>query len=181
MTLEEYKKVVYSVIEEYSEDEDDLTEDEDLAAKMNSCINIMLSEMSRFKKIDAYTTIEVKAGDNLTFKEIAKDMYQLNIIRGVDYQPIQNRVIFNESGPAEVYYYKYPNKIEEDTEDEEYIFELDDDALNVMAYGVAGLLKAEDIASNYGRIYTDLYREKLQQLDPRKTMPVVTISGGVDI
>lgn len=181
MTLEEYKKVVYSVIEEYSEDEDDLTEDEDLATKMNSCINIMLSEMSRFKKIDAYTTIEVNKGDNLTFKEIAKDMYQLNLIRGVDYYPVQNRVIFEESGKAEVYYYKYPNKIEEDTEDTEYIFELDDDALNVMAYGVAGLLKAEDIASNYGRIYTDLYREKLQQLDPRKTMPVVTISGGVDI
>lgn len=181
MTLGEYKQVVYSVIEEYNEDEEDLTEDEDLAAKMNSCIDIMLSEMSRFKKIDAYKTLEVKEGDNLAFKDIAKDIYQLNLIRGVDYQPIQNRVIFNETGTAEIYYYKYPEPITSETDDETYTFELDDDALKVMAYGVAGLLKAEDIASSYGRIYTDLYREKLSQLDPRKTMPSVSIVGGVDI
>lgn len=181
MTLGEYKRMVYSVIEEYSETEEALTEDEDLAAKMNSCIDIMLSEMSRFKKIDAYKTLEVNKGDNLTLKDIAEDIYQLNLIRGVDYQPIQNRVIFNETGTAEVYYYKYPESVTNDTKDTDYTFELDDDALKVMAFGVAGLLKAEDIASNYGRVYTDLYREKLSQLDPRKTMPSVTIVGGVDI
>ena len=181
MTLGEYKQVVYSVIEEYNENEEDLTEDEDLAAKMNSCIDIMLSEMSRFKKIDAYKTLEVNKGDNLTLKDIADDVYQLNLIRGVDYQAIQNRVIFNETGTAEIYYYKYPEPVKKDTRDEIYTFELDDDALKVMAYGVAGLLKAEDIASNYGRVYTDLYREKLSQLDPRKTMPTVSFVGGVDI
>ena len=181
MRLDEYKRMIYSVIEEYSEEEKDLTEDEDLAAKMNSCIDIMLSEMSRFKKIDAYKTLEVNKGDNLPLNEIAEDMYQLNLIRGVDYQTIQNRVIFNETGTAEVYYYKNPKPVTNDTKDEDYIFEIDDDALKVMAYGVAGLLKAEDIASNYGRIYTDLYREKISQLDPRKTMSNVTIVGGVDI
>lgn len=181
MTLEEYIQVVYSVIEEYSEDEDDLTEDEDIALKMNNCINLMLSEMSRFKKIDAYKTLEVKEGDNLSLKDIASDIYQLNMIQGVNYSVIQNRVKFEETGTAEIYYYKYPKKITSETDVTTYKFEIDDDALNVMAYGVAGLLKAEDIASNFGKVYLDLYREKLSQLDPRKTMPTVTFVGGVDI
>ena len=35
MTLEEMKTKTYSLIEEYSENEDDLTEDSDLSTKMN--------------------------------------------------------------------------------------------------------------------------------------------------
>lgn len=180
MTLEEMKIKVYSLIEEYSEDADDLTEDEDLALKMNSCINTIMNEMSRFKKIDAYTTLEVNEGDNLAMSDIASDMYQLNLIRGVDYETIQNRVLFNETGTAQVYYYKYPKQITNDTEDD-YKFELDTEALEIMVYGVAGLLLASDISNNYGQIYTNLYREKINTLDSRKTMPSVTLSGGINI
>lgn len=180
MTLEEFKTKVYSTIEEYSEEADDLTEDEDLALKMNSCINTIMNEMSRFKKIDAYTTLEVTNGDNLSLVDIASDMYQLNLIRGVDYETIQNRVLFNETGTAQVYYYKYPKQITNDTEDD-YKFELDTEALEIMVYGVAGLLLASDISNNYGQIYTNLYREKINTLDSRKTMPSVTITGGFNI
>ena len=180
MTLEEMKIKVYSVIEEYNEEEDNLTEDEDLASKMNSCINAIMNEMSRFKKINAYTTLSVNKGDNLAFSEIASDMYQLNLITGVDYHTIQDRVIFNETGTAEVYYYKYPKQITEETEDD-YKFELDTDALEIMPYGIAGLLLASDVSNNYGQIYTNLYREKVSQLDSRKSMGNVYISGGFDI
>ena len=180
MTLEEFKINVYSLIEEYSEEADELTEDEDLALKMNGCINTILNEMSRFKKIDAYTTYEATEGDNLPMTDIASDMYQLNIIRGVDYETIQNRVIFNETGTAQIYYYKYPNQITSETDDS-YKFELDTDALNIMTSGVAGLLLASDISNNYGQIYTNLYREKINTLDSRKTMPSVYISGGINI
>lgn len=180
MTLEEMKIKVYSVIEEYSEEADNLTEDEDLALKMNSCINIIMNEMSRFKKIPAYTTLSVTEGDNLTFSDIASDIYQLNLIRGVDYNTIQDRVIFNETGEAEVYYYKYPEQITDETDDG-YTFELDRDALEIMPYGVAGLLLASDISNNYGQIYTNLYREKISQLDSRKTMSNVYIAGGINI
>lgn len=180
MTLEEMKIKVYSVIEEYNEDEENLTEDEDLALKMNSCINTILNELSRFKKINAYTVIPVMKGENLSQEEIAEDMYQLNLIRGVDYETIQDRVIFNESGTAEVYYYKYPEQITNETDDS-YEFELDTDALEIMPYGVAGLLKAEDIASNYGKVYNELYREKINTLDSRKTMSTVTFSGGINV
>lgn len=181
MTLEEMKTKVYSVIEEYSEDADELTEDEDLAAKMNSCINIIMNEMSRFKKINAYISISVDKGQNITFNEISSDLYQLNIIRGVDHEIIGNRVIFNENGTADIYYYKYPKQITEETDDTSYTFELDLDALEIMPYGVAGLLLASDVSNNYGQIYTNMYKEKISQLDSRKTMSSVYISGGVDI
>ena len=180
MTLEEMKTKVYSLIEEYSEDADDLTEDEDLAVKMNSCINMIMNEMSRFKKIDAYTTLDVEENDNLALTDLASDIYQLNIIRGVDHEIIGNRVKFNDSGTAEIYYYKYPTQITNETEDD-YNFELDIDALEIMPYGVAGLLLASDVSNNYGQIYTNLYREKISQLDSRRNMNSVYISEGVDI
>lgn len=180
MTLEEMKLKVYSVIEEYSEDADDLTEDEDLAAKMNSCINMIMNEMSRLKKIDAYTTMNVTEGQNLALTDLASDLYQLNLIRGVEYEVIGNRVIFNEEGTAEIYYYKYPTQITNDTEDS-YSFELDTEALEIMPYGIAGLLLASDVSNNYGQIYTNLYKEKISQLDSRRTMNSVIFSGGVEV
>lgn len=180
MTLEEMKLKTYSVIEEYVEDADSLTEDEDLALKMNSCINMIMNEMSRLKKINAYTTLDVNKGDNMLFSDIASDMYQLNMITDIDYQTIQDRVIFNQTGTAKIYYYKYPEQITEDTDDS-YTFELDTDALEIMPYGIAGLLLASDVSNNYGQIYTNLYREKISQLDSRKTMSNVVISGGFNI
>ena len=50
MTLEEMKIKTYSLIEEYNEDSDDLTEDNDLAIKMNSVINQIQNEICRYKK-----------------------------------------------------------------------------------------------------------------------------------
>ena len=43
MTLEEFKTKVYTLIEEYNENADDLTDDEDLANKMNSVINQVMN------------------------------------------------------------------------------------------------------------------------------------------
>ena len=180
MTLEEMKIKTYSIIEEYSENADNLTEDEDLALKMNSCVNTIMNEMARFKKINAYVEMSVTEGQNIELSEIDNNIYQLNIIRGVDYETIGNRVVFNEEGTALIYYYKYPEQITEETEDN-YSFELDIDALGIMPYGIAGLLLASDVSNNYGQIYTNMYREKISQLDSRKSMNSVVISGGIDI
>lgn len=180
MTLEEFKTKVLSIIEEYSEDDDELTEDEDIAAKMNSCINTILSEMSRYKKIDAYKTMKVTKGQNIDLTSIDSSIYQLNIIRGIDYETIGNRVKFNEDGEAEIYYYKYPTQITEDTS-EGFKLELDIEALEIAVQGVCGLILSSDISNQYGQIYTNMYREKIQMLDSRKSMPSVLITGGIDI
>lgn len=180
MTLEEMKQKVYSMIEEYSEENDDLTEDEDLASKMNSVINQVQNELARFKKIDAYKQIEVTEGQMMSLTEIDTNIYQLNIIKGVSYEPIGDRIWFNESGTADIYYYKYPKQINADTEDD-YKFELDRDALEIMPYGVAGDLLKSDVSSNYGVVYSTRYKELIQSLDPRKGMHSMYFDGGFDI
>ena len=111
MTLEEMKQKIYSMIEEYNEDADELTEDEDLAAKMNTVINQVQYELARIKKIPAYTTLEVTEGEEMELTDIDSDMYQLDKIREVDSDVIGTHVIFNEEGTAKIYYYKYPNQM----------------------------------------------------------------------
>ena len=180
MTLEEMKIKVYSLIEEYSEDADNLTEDEDLASKMNSVINQIQNELSRIKKIEAYTTVEGKEGDIIDFNTLDSDLYQLNIVKGVDVDIIGQKIKFNEDGTAEVYYYKYPTQINNDTADTQE-FDLSIDVLEIMPYGVAADLLKSDVSSNYGQIYAQRYKEMKNELDPRYGLGSVYISGGVEV
>lgn len=180
MTLEDMKIKIYSMIEEYSEEAEDLTEDEDLASKMNSVINQVQNEICRMKKLPAYVTKEVEEGQELTFSDIADNVYQLNMVKGVDTDTIDDRIICNESGIAKIYYYKYPEQIDIDTDDS-YEFELPIDLLEIIPYGVAGDLLKSDVSSNYGTIYSARYKELLQTLDPRYNANSVYIDGGVNV
>lgn len=180
MTLTEMKEKVYSLIEEYSEDNDSLTEDEDLAQKMNSVINQIQNELCRYKKIPGYKTLQVTEGQEMEFKDIDENIYQLNIIRGVEAETIANRVVFNEDGTAKIYYYKYPEQITNETDDD-YTFELSTDVLEIMPYGVAGDLLKSDVSSQYGTIYSNRYKELISQLDFRYGTGFVEIEGGVEV
>ena len=180
MTLEEMKEKVYTLIEEYNEDADDLTDDPDFALKMNSVINQIQNELSRFKKILGYTTKEVSEGDTLTLSSIDKNIYQLEIIKDVDYELLGDTIIFNEEGTARIYYYKYPKQINSETPDT-YKFELSNDVLEIMPYGVAGDLLKSDVSSQYGAVYSKRYEEMKQMLDPRYSLGSVYIEGGIDV
>lgn len=180
MTLEEMKIKVYSLIEEYSEDADELTEDEDLALKMNSVINQVQNELARFKKIEEYTTLEGSKGSVIDFKDIDNNLYQLNVVKGLDVEIIGQKIKFNETGTAEVYYYKYPTQIDIDTDDSQEL-DLSIDVLEIMPYGVAADLLKSDVSSNYGRIYAERYREMKNELDPRYALGSVYIDGGIEV
>jgi len=180
MTLEEMKKKVYSLIEEYSDDAAELTEDEDLAAKINSVINQIQNELTRFKKIPKDVTLSVSEGQEMYFKDIDKDLYQLMNIRGVSTDIMNDKIFFNETGTANVFYYKYPKQITSETDDN-YKFELSTDLLEIMPYGVAGDLLKSDVSSQYGAIYSARYREMLQTLDPRYGTGMVEITGGISV
>lgn len=180
MTLEELKVKVYSLIEEYNEDAEDLTEDTDLALKMNSVINQVQNELARFKKIEEYTTLEGVEGDVVDFKDIDSNLYQLNLVRGVNVDIIGQKIKFNETGTAEIYYYKYPTQIDIDTEDSQEL-DLSIDVLEILPYGVAADLLKSDVSSNYGQIYAERYREMKQELDPRPALGTVYIDGSINI
>lgn len=180
MTLEELKVKVYSLIEEYNEDAEDSTDDEDLALKMNSVINQVQNELARFKKIEEYTTLDGSEGDVIDFKDVDNNLYQLNIVRGLDVEIIGQKIKFNETGTAEVYYYRYPTQINIDTDDSQEL-DLSVDVLEIMPYGVAADLLKSDVSSNYGQIYAERYREMKNELDPRSAMGAVYIEGSIDI
>ena len=186
MTLKEMKNKVLRLIEEASTTETKLTDDPDIELKLNDVINQIMFEMARFKKIptkttETITTLELELTDLTNF-------YQLNTIRFKDnegneagYDIFDNLVVFPTEGTADVYYYKYPKRITDDTKDDEYKFELSDDALECMPYGIAADLLKSDVSNQYGQVYANRYEQMKQTLDPRYSMGSVSFEGGIEI
>lgn len=176
MNLLEMKKRIYELIEEASDSETVLTDDPDYEKKINTCINIINNELARIRKIPA--KMEFDASEENTMK-FPSDMYQINKVIGTDFEVIGDEIIFPEDFKdiATIYYYKFPNEINRDTEDEEYEFELEQDALECLAFGVAGDMLKSDPSTNYGTIYSNRYNELKQYLDTRRTTGTIFIDN----
>lgn len=184
MKLGEMKKKVLGLIEELNPDSELLTDDPDIATKINDVVNMIMFEMCRMKKLPAYVEMEVEKGDLIDFSAIEKagkyEVYQLGTVRGVevDFKAQGTVLKVLEDGIAEVEYFKYPEAITSKTKDS-YEFELTSDVLEIMPYGIAGDLLKSDISANYGQIYSNRYAELKQMLDPRYAMPSIYIDGGI--
>lgn len=187
MTLAEMKKKVLSLIEELNPISEFLTDDPDIQAKINEVINSIMFELARFKKMPKYVEINVNEGDLLEFADIEKksgyEVYQIDIICGVRYIPKASGTImkFMETGTAEISFFAYPERITEKTKDNAYEFELSQDVLEVMSYGVAGDLLKSDVSTEYGAVYSNRYQEMLTRLDHRYQMPTMYIDGGIEV
>lgn len=186
MTLLEMKKKVLGLIEELNPDSDLLTDDPDIATKINDVTNQIMYELARMKKIPKYAEVEVEEGELLTFEDIEAEVgyvvYQLGTVCGVNYVPKANGTILKilENGTAEIDCFVYPERITETTKNS-YEFELSEDVLEIMPYGIAGDLLKSDVSAEYGSIYSTRYETMLQRLDPRYQMTSVYIEGGIDI
>lgn len=186
MRLSEMKKKVLALIEELNPESEHLTDDPDIASKMEDVITQIMFELARFKKIPDYVEMKVNEGDLIRFEDITDEtdyeVYQIGIIRGVKYDSKAQGTVIKvlESGTAEIEYFRYPTRIT-DKNREKYTFELSQDALEIMPYGVAGDLLKSDISTDYGRIYSDRYEAMKQMLDPRYGMGAVYIEGGIDL
>jgi hypothetical protein len=187
MNLAEMKKKVLGLIEELNPDSELLTDDPDIATKINAVINQVLFELARYKKIPKYIEIEVNEGDTITFEDIEKEsgyeVYQIDTVSGVSYQPKANGTIYRilASGTLEIDFFAYPERITEKTKDKSYEFELSNDALEIMPYGVAADLLKSDISAEYGTIYATRYDSMKQMLDPRFKSGMFSVEGGVMI
>lgn len=185
MTLLEMKKRVLQLIEEI-DDSEALTSDPDIKAKMNGVINQVMFEVARMKKLPAYIEQPVTKGEVFNLNTI-ENFYQLRLLRctnekgeDAEFEVLENLVIFAEDSTAKIFYYKYPTRITDDTEDA-YEFELTQDALEVMPYGVAGDLLKSDVSTEYGSVYSARYESMLQRLDPRYSMNNFSIEGGYSV
>lgn len=186
MTLKEMKKKALGMIEELNPLSEYLTDDPDISTKINDVINQILYELARFKKIPKYVEIPVTAGDVLDFSDIENacgyEVYQIDLVCGVRYVPKANGTVLKmlETGTAEIDCFVYPERITEKTKDS-YEFDLSQDALEVMPYGIAGDLLKSDISAEYGNIYAQRYQEMLSRLDHRYQMPTMVYEGGIDV
>ena len=186
MTLKEMKKKVLSLIEELNPLSEYLTDDPDIQEKINDVINQILYEMSRFKKIPKYVEIPVHERDVLDFSDIEREcgyeIYQIDVVCGVRYVPKASGTVLKmlETGTAEISCFVYPERITEKTKGA-YEFELSNDALEIMPFGIAGDLLKSDVSTEYGAIYSNRYQEMLQRLDHRYQMPNYYIEGGLEV
>lgn len=179
MTWEDLKSETLKLLEEYSDKYSDLTDDEDIALKIIPATNKILFELSRMKKILTKETRTVSENEELDLKDL-DSFYQIKNIKGVDYDRVGTYVTFNEEGTANIYYYKYPELITEDTEDE-YELELDLDALNIAPTGIAGTILMNDISNQYGSVFLNNYETMLNRLDNRINTETVKFEGGTDV
>lgn len=184
MTLKELKVKVLSLIEELNLQNELLTNDKDISAKINDVINQVMFELCRYKKIAKYVEFDVVKGELIDFarleRECGYEIYQVQLVSGVDYEMRANGTVFKilESGNVEADLFVYPERITSNTKDN-YEFELSADVLEIAPYGIAADLLSSDASSDSYRIYRDRYQSLLNTLDTRNMMPSITFEGGV--
>lgn len=187
MTLLEMKKKVLGLIEELNPNSELLTDDPDIETKIDDVINQVQFELARMKKIPRYIELEVTEGDLIDYAKIEQKsgsvVYQLDKVSGVNFELKAQGTIIKalEDGVMGIEFTIYPERITEKTNVKAYEFELSDDALEIMPYGVAGDLLKSDVSAEYGTIYSTRYETMKQQLDPRYNMGSIYIDGGVYI
>lgn len=188
MTLEQMKYKVLRLIEETNEGST-YTDDPDIQLKLNDVINQIMFELARMKKIpekleqDFDSEYIAEHGLEYNLKDI-ENFYQLDNIRFTDLSGAEREIDVNmnyykipEEGHITIYYYKYPERITDDTNDTDYIFELSDDALEILPYGAAADILKSDVSNSYGQIYQQRYETMLQRLDSRYNTGTVYIEA----
>lgn len=188
MTYGDNKKITLALIEEYAPNMTELTEDEDIANRLPFLYNLAYKELAQTKKITATKTYSEIADeskeDRYTSYSLPSDLYQIKTVFAqdsnnksinADYYIVGNKIYINDNTPGNTVleYYKYPQEINEETEDDFYL-ELDNDAQALLPYKVADDILKTDPSSDYTAFATE-YQRKLQALDTRRNIPAVTL------
>lgn len=183
MTLKDMKKKVFELIEEIDDtDTTNYTNDPDFSNKINVVINQLQFELARMKKIPTMVTVDIPADKVLDLREL-DNFFQLENIIAYDENDNEQEIRINSSyvtftkeGKARIIYNKFPERIDEKTSNG-YEFELPDDVLEIMPYGVAGDLLKSDVSTSYGQIYSNRYEQMLQRLDYRYNQGMIYIQA----
>ena len=188
MTYVENKKITLALIEEYSPNMNNKTEDEDIALRLPFLYNLAYKELAMTKKIIATKTYseisDEQKSDRYTSYSLPSDLYQIKNIMvldednkpsNADYYTVQNKIYINDNskGNTVLEYYRYPQEINEETTDDFYL-EIDEDAQGILPYKVADDILKTDPSSDYTAFATE-YQRKLQILDTRKNIPTVIL------
>ena len=189
MTYGENKKITLNLIEEYTNGNVNLTEDEDIATRIYALYNTAIQELAQNKKIIATKTYNnVSETDQYISFSLPSDLYQIKRIVGMDnlnnpfnvqYYTVGKKLYVKSQKEGQVIleYYKFPELLTENTKDS-YYMDFDQDILMILPYSVAGDILKTDPSSDY-TAFSSEYQRKLSNLDNRLKTPTVVIKEGV--
>lgn len=190
MTLEENKKITLALIEEFSPNNQYLTDDEDIRARLNLVYAPAYQELSQEKKI-IKTKVLKEIGEKGTGYEeytLPSNMYQQKRVIAMDeensqvapdYYTLGKKIYINRASNYKyvLEYYVYPSIITEET-DKEFSLEIDQDAQLILPYLVANDILKSDPSADYTAFYREFQR-KMQTWDTARSSISITVKEGV--
>jgi len=191
MTLGENKKIALGLIEEYSKNNDNLTEDEDISTRINFLYSTNYQELSQIKKIIKTRIIrDILEDTEEGYEEFSlpANLYQLrrviasdenNNIKEADYYTLGKKIYISKKTGYKytLEYYIYPSIITDETDDN-FTLEIDQDAQMLLPYAVANDILKADPSSDYKAFYNE-YRRKLDMFDNGRIAPGIIVKEGV--
>lgn len=191
MTLGENKKIALGLIEEYSKTNTSLTDDEDIAMRLNFAYATNYQELSQVKKILKTKILKEITGEiSEGYEEysLPTNMYQLkriialdsnNSIKEANYYTLGKKIYISNKDDYQyiLEYYQYPTVIKEDTPDT-FMLEIDQDVQMVLPYAVANDILKVDPSADYTAFLSEYQRRK-ENLDTRREIPSVIVEEGV--
>lgn len=191
MTLGENKKITLGLIEEYSKNNNNLTDDEDIADRMNFIYSTAYQELSQNKKIiktKVLREIQNKTEDGYDSYTLPSSVYQLsnvialdeyNIPKTADYYILGKKIYLSKATNYKyiLEYFAYPEIITDETQDD-FELEIDQDVQLILPYAVANDILKTDPSTDYTAFLAE-YKRKLESLDTRIKNVTVRFKEGV--
>lgn len=190
MTLGENKKITLALIEEYSPNNNYLTDDEDIASRLNLVYAPAYQELSQEKKILKTKTLKEINEEGTGYEEysLPSNMYQQKRVIALDeennqvapdYYSLGKKIYINKASNYKyvLEFYAYPTVITESTKND-FTLELDQDAQMMLPYLVANDILKSDPSADYTAFLAEFQR-KMQAWDTARSSISITCKEGV--
>ena len=183
MTLGQAKNMAMKLMDEYMVDSPP-TDDEETLAKLNAMFQAAQIFVCTVKPIKKNFTID-HAESNTVFNEydLPGDFYQAFLIRDMDgngyshveFHPPKILVTDKKAKQIRVDYYAYPQEITDETPDD-YEFELEQDAQQVLPYAVVADLLKTDPSADY-TTFEVKFNNMVANLNPSSYQGISFVGG----
>ena len=174
MTLGEGKRKVLMLLDEYSSG-GEIAVDEDLSAKMNDFFDLAQRDVAAWQPIVRRVGVTLDGTGSLALpKDVSRVIrVRKDGIRVSGYEVVDGTLVSSagDTSALSLDYIASPRKITPETEDD-YVFEVSEDAANCLPYFVAAQQLIADLVVDYGAFY-NLYLQ-MRALLSRSTL----VSGG---
>ena len=190
MTLAENKKITLALIEEYAPNNQYLTDDEDIRARLNLVYAPAYQKLSQEKKILKTKVLKEIGEEGTGYEEytLPSNMYQHKRVIAMDeynnpvapdYYTLDKKIYINKASNYKyvLEYYVYPTVITEETDDD-FMLEIDQDAQMILPYRVASDVLKSDPSADY-TAFEAAYQNAINTWDTSRSSIAITCKEGV--